>query len=146
MSKFKKLSHVIYYHNYHIVWTPKYRFRVLQGAVKDTVANKIRTICEWKKLEILEMNVQIDHVHIILSVPPKLSISQVMGYLKGKTAIQVFKNFPGLKKKPYWGNHFWSRGYCSSTIGLDEEKIRKYVKYQEKQERLYEDNQQRFDF
>ncbi len=146
MSDFKKLSHVLYCHNYHIVWTPKYRFRVLQGALKDTIENKIRTICEWKKLEILEMNVQIDHVHIILSIPPKLSISQVMGYLKGKTAIQVFKNFPGLKKKPYWGNHFWSRGYCSSTIGLDEEKIRKYVKYQEKQERLYEDQQQSFDF
>ena len=146
MSKYKKLSHVIYYHVYHIVWTPKYRFRVLEGLVKQGVEQKIRQICEWKKLEILELNIQIDHVHIVLSVPPKMSISATMGILKGKTAIYVFKNFPKLKKRPYWGNHFWSRGYCSSTVGLDEEKIRKYVQYQEKQERIAESNQQSFDF
>ena len=146
MSKYKKLSHVIYYHVYHLVWTPKYRYRVLSGRVKDTVEKKLGTLCEWKRIEIIEMNIQPDHVHIVLSVPPKLSISQVMGILKGKTAITVFKKFPGLKKKPYWGNHFWARGYCSSTVGLDEEKIKKYVKYQEKQERLAEDQQQSFDF
>ncbi len=146
MSKYKKLSHVIYYHVYHIVWTPKYRFRILEGVVKKGVEEKIRQISEWKKLEIMEMNIQIDHVHLVLSVPPKMSISQVMGYLKGKTAIRIFKSFPRLKKKPYWGNHFWARGYCSSTVGLDEEQIRKYVKYQEEQERLTENNQQSFDF
>jgi len=79
-------------------------------------------------------------------VPSKLSISQLMGILKGKTAIKLFKSFSGLKKKPYWGSHFWARGYCSSTVGLDEEKIRKYVKYQEQQEKLAEDQQQKFDF
>ena len=146
MSKYKKLSHVIYYHVYHIIWTPKYRFRVLQGAVKDAVSEKIKMICEWKKLEILELNIQNDHVHVVLGVPPKYSISRIMGIIKGKTAVQVFKKFPGLKKKPYWGNHFWARGYCSGTVGLDEEKIRKYVKYQEKQERLAESNQQSFEF
>ena len=146
MSKYKKLSHVIYYHVYHIVWTPKYRYRILEGVVKETVEAKIKMVCEWKKLEILELNIQPDHIHLILSIPPKLSVSQVMGYLKGKTAIQVFQKFPGLKKKPYWGNHFWARGYCSSTVGLDEEKIRKYVKHQEKQERIAEANQQSFDF
>ena len=146
MSKYKKLSHVVYYHVYHIVWTPKYRYRVLEGAVKETVEHKIRQMCEWKKVEIMELNIQLDHVHIVLSIPPKLSVSQMLGYLKGKTAIQIFKRFKGLKKKPYWGNHFWSRGYCSSTVGLDEEKIRKYVKYQEKQERLDEGQQQSFDF
>ncbi len=146
MSKYKKLSHVIYYHVYHLVWTPKYRFRVLQGNVKESVEQKLRTLCEWKGLEIIEMNVQPDHVHMVLSVPPKRSISEVMGILKGKTAIMIFKQFPGLKKKPYWGNHFWARGYCSSTVGLDEEMIRKYVKHQEKQERLAEDQQQSFDF
>ena len=146
MSRYKKLSHVIYYHVYHLVWTPKYRFRVLQGNVKESVGQKIRTLCEWKKLETIEMNIQIDHVHLVLSVPPKMSVSRVMGLLKGKTAIMIFKKFPGLKKRPYWGNHFWARGYCSSTIGLDEEKIKRYVKYQEKQERLDEDQQQKFDF
>jgi putative transposase len=69
-----------------------------------------------------------------------------MGIVKGKTAIKIFKSYPGLKKKPYWGNHFWAKGYCSSTVGLDEEKIRKYVKYQEEQERREEAQQSSFDF
>ena len=85
-----------------------------------------------------------DHIHMILSVPPRLSISEVMGMLKGKTAIKLFKIFSTLKKKPYWGNHFWSRGYCVSSIGLDENKIRKYVKYQEEKERQEESDQQEF--
>ena len=146
MSRFKKLSHVIYYHVYHIVWTPKYRYKVLEGPLKEYLEDQLKSLCEWKRVEILEMNIQSDHVHVVLSVPPKLSISSLMGILKGKTAIKIFKSYPGLKKKPYWGNHFWSRGYCSSTVGLDEEKIRKYVKYQEQQERLHEDQQQSFDF
>jgi len=90
------------------------------------------------------MNIQKDHVHLIVSVPPKLSISKLMGILKGKTAIKIFKSYPQLKQKPYWGNHFWPRGYCVDTVGLDEEKIKKYVQYQEDQERLEE--QQRLNF
>lgn len=81
---------------------------------------------------------------MVVSVPPKVSISRLLGILKGKTAIKIFKSYPALKKKPYWGNHFWSRGYCVDTIGLDEEKIRKYVKYQEDQEKKEE--QQEFNF
>jgi len=81
---------------------------------------------------------------MILSIPPRLSISKVMGMLKGKTAIKLFKSFPALRKKPYWGNHFWSRGYCVSSIGLDENKIRKYVKYQEEKEKREESEQQEF--
>ena len=146
MSKYKKLSHVIYYHVYHIVWTPKYRYKILKGPLKEFLKDQLKSLCQWKGYEILELNIQEDHIHIILSVPPKISISKVMGILKGKTAIKIFKSFPVLKKKPYWGNHFWSRGYCSSTVGLDEEKIRKYVKYQEKQEKLQEDQQRKFDF
>ena len=146
MSKYKKLSHVIYYHVYHIVWTPKYRYRVLEGLLKGFVEDSIQMLCEWKRIEIKEMNIQKDHVHMVVSIEPKLSISQAMGIIKGKTAIKIFKSFPSLKKKPYWGNHFWSRGYCSSTIGLDEEKIRKYVKYQEEQEKREEAQQLGFDF
>jgi len=101
-------------------------------------------LCEWRSIEILEMNVKEDHIHVILSIPPRLSISEVMGMLKGKTAIKLFKSFPTLKKKPYWGKHFWSRGYCVSSIGLDENKIRKYVKYQEERERQEEGDQQEF--
>ena len=144
MSKFKKLSHVIYRCDYHIVWTPKYRFRILEGIIKRQLEKDIEMLLEWIGCEKKELNIQIDHVHLIVSVPPKVSISRLMGILKGKTAIKIFKSYPQLKKKPYWGNHFWSRGYCVDTIGLDEEKIRKYVKYQEEQEKKEE--QQGFDF
>ena len=145
-SEYKKLSHVIYYHVFHIVWTPKYRYKVLDGSIKSNIEDTLRMLCEWKKVEIKELNIQKDHIHIVVFVPPKISISDLMGILKGKTAIKIFKSFPGLKKKPYWGNHFWSVGYCSSTVGLDEEQIRKYVKYQEEQEKRIEDEQMRFDF
>ena len=144
MSNFKKLSHVIYRCTYHIVWIPKYRFRILEGLVKELLTDDINMLLEWKSCELIEMNIQKDHIHLIASIPPKISESTPMGILKGKTAIKLFKSYPQLKKKSYWGNHFWSRGYCVDTIGLDEEKIRKYVKYQENQERLEE--QQQLDF
>ena len=118
-SKYKKLSHVVYKCDYHLVWTPKYRFRVLFGEVKVLVENDIRMLCEWKGVEILELNVQIDHVHVICSVPPKVSIPELMGTLKGKLAIKIFKSYPKLKQKPYWGNHFWSRGYFVNTVGVN---------------------------
>ncbi len=82
----------------------------------------------------------------LVTVPPKVSISRLMGTLKGKIAIKLFKSYPQLKKKPYWGNYFWARGYFASTVGLYEEMIKKYVKYQEKEEKRVEDQQQKFDF
>jgi len=138
MGKFKKLSHVIYRCDYHIVWTPKYRYKILEGLVRKQLEEDIEMLIEWLGCEKKELNIQLDHIHLIVSVPPKISISKLMGVLKGKTAIKIFKTFPKLKNKPYWGNHFWSRGYCVDTIGLDENKIRKYVKYQEEQERKEE--------
>ena len=146
MQKWKKQSHVIYQCKYHIVWVPKYRFRVLSGQLGEFVEESLKLLCEWKKIEILELSIREDHVHMIIDVPPRLSISTVMGVLKGKTAIKIFQKFPSLKKKPYWGNHFWARGYCVSTIGMDEEKIRRYVKYQEKNEKIVEAQQMEFDF
>jgi putative transposase len=110
----------------------------MEGAVGKYVEERIRAICEWKGSEIEELNVLKDHVHLVAIVPPKVSISELMGVLKGKTAIGLFKSYKNLRKKPYWGNHFWSRGYCVTTLGLDEEKIRRYVKYQENNERLEE--------
>ncbi len=129
-SKYRKLSHVVYKCDYHIVWTPKYRYRVLFGEVKSLVENDMRMLCEWKGVEIMELNVQIDHIHVVCSIPPKVSVSELLGTLKGKLAIKLFKSYPKLKEKPYWGNHFWSRGYFVSTVGIDEEMIRRYVKYQ----------------
>jgi putative transposase len=103
-------------------------------------------LCEWKGGEVLELNVQIDHVHLVVSIPPKVSVSQLTGILKGKLAIKLFKSYPLLKERPYWGNHFWARGYFVSTVGIDEEVIKRYVKYQEEQEKKIESQQQRFDF
>ena len=144
-SKYKKLSHVVYKCDYHLVWTPKYRYKVLFGEVKKLVENDIRMLCEWKGVEIMELNVQIDHVHLVVSIPPKVSVSNLMGTLKGKLAIKLFKSYPRLKQKPYWGNHFWSRGYFVTTIGVDEEVIRRYVKHQEKEDKKEENQSQNFD-
>ncbi len=146
MGKYKKLSHVIYKCDYHIVWVPKYRLRILKGLIKDLVEKDIRMLCEWKSCEVQELNVQEDHIHLLVSVSPKVSISKLMGILKGKIAIKLFKSYPKLKQKPYWGNHFWARGYFVSTVGLDADMIRKYVKYQEKEEKVIEEKQQKFGF
>ncbi len=138
MSRFSKLSHVIWHCQYPIVWVPKYRYRVLTGEVGFEVTKTVRVFSERLGCEIVEMSVQADHVHLLIKVPPKVSISKLLGTVKGKTAIQVFHQFPYLKKKPYWGNHFWAKGYCVDTVGVDAEMIRQYVKYQEKQERNLE--------
>ncbi len=81
-----------------------------------------------------------------MSIPPKVSISEMMGILKGKLAIKLFKSYPKMKQKPYWGNHFWARGYFVSTVGIDEDVIKRYVKYQEEEEKRIEEQQHRFDF
>ena len=125
MSKYKKQSHVIYKCDYHIVWVPKYRLRILKDAIKALVESDIKLLCEWKQCDVQELNVQEDHVHLLVSVPPKISVSKLMGTLKGKIAIKLFKSYPKLKQKPYWGNHFWARGYFVSTVGLDEDMIRR---------------------
>ena len=117
MSRFKKLSHAVWHCGYHIVWTPKYRYRILKGEIKDEVEYCIRTFSGQKGCIIEELNVQLDHVHLLVMVPPKVSISDLLGILKGRTAIRVFNKFRYLKEKPYWGNHFWSKGYCVDTVG-----------------------------
>ena len=131
MSRFRKLSHTIWHCQYHIVWVPKYRLRILTGQVGNEVCLSIRAFSEPQGCEVIELNVQLDHVHLLVMVPPKISISKLVGILKGRTAIRVFNKFRHLKYKPYWGNHFWAKGYCVDTVGLDEEKVRKYAKYQE---------------
>ncbi len=118
----------------------------MKGAIKDLVDHDIRMLCEWKGCIVEELNIQEDQVHLLVSVPPKVSISQFMGIMKGKIAIKLFKSYPKLKKRPYWGNRFWARGYFVNTEGLDAEMIKRYVKYQEKEERKGEDQQQDFDF
>ncbi len=108
---------------------------MLSGAVGAETERCVRAFSEQSGCKVIEVNIQFDHVHLLAKVPPKLSISKYVGTLKGRTAIRIFNKFRNLKQKPYWGNHFWSRGYCVDTVGLDTEKIRLYVKYQEDKER-----------
>ena len=139
MSRFEKLSHVIWHCQYHLVWVLKYRFRVLNGAVGTEVFNCIQVCCSQLGCSVVELNVQLDHVHLLVKVPLKRSISKLVGSVKGKSALRVFTRFPYLRQEPYWGNHFWAKGYCVDTVGVEAEMIRKYVKYQEKQERLQQE-------
>ena len=134
MGRFNKLAHAVYDCKYHLVWCPKYRFRILTGEVGMSARDIIKQLCEWKKIEILEGNVQRDHIHLVLSIPPKYSVSEMIGFLKGKSAIKMFDRYLDLKKR-YWGRHFWAKGYCVSTVGLDEEQIRKYVRWQLKKDK-----------
>ena len=127
MSRFRKLSQTIWHCQYHIVWVPKYRFKILTGNIAIEVENCIRALSEQQGCEVLELNVQIDHIHIVVMIPPKVLISDFVGTVKGRTAIRVLNKFRHLKKKPYWGNHFWTKGYCVDTVGLDSEMIRTYV-------------------
>jgi len=138
MSRFRKLSQTLWYCQYHIVWTPKYRFRILEGKVGMDVDNYIRAFAEQQGCDVIELNVQADHVHLLVMIPPKVSVSDFVGKVKGRTAIRILNNYRKLRTKPYWGNHFWAKGYCVDTVGLDADKIRKYVKYQEAQEKRAE--------
>ena len=128
--QFKSLAHSLYECKYHVVFCPKYRYQILQEEVAQYVHQHIYQLCGQKDgVEVLEVNVQPDHVHVVLSIPPKYAVSQFMGFLKGKLALRLFDHFPQLRKR-YWGQHVWSRGYCVSSVGLDEERIKKYVKWQ----------------
>ena len=137
-QRFRKLSHSLYECKYHIVFCPKYRYRIFKEAIGETVRQLVYQLCKQKEqIEVLELNVQPDHVHLVASIPSKYSVSEFMGYLKGKMALRLFQQYESLGRR-YWGRHLWARGYCVSTIGLDEEKIRKYVQRQEKQEKQVE--------
>ena len=137
METYKQLSHTTYLCNYHVVFCPKYRFQILHGAVGQKVRDWVRKIAEWKGVEILEGHVSKDHVHLVLSIPPKYAVSDVVGTIKGRVAIRLFKHVPETRKK-YWSRKFWSRGYFVSTIGVDEAIIRQYIQKQEVKERQAE--------
>ena len=138
MSRFRKLTQTIWHCQYHIVWTPKYRYRVITDKIGVEVDSCIRAFSEQLHSEIIELNVRMDHIHVLVMIPPKVSISKYVGTVKGRTAIRVLNKFRYLKQKPYWGNHFWARGYCVDTVGLDSEMILKYVRHQEIKERKEE--------
>ena len=145
MEGYRKSSHAVYRCEYHVVWIPKYRQQVLFKEIKSRLKEIPIELCEWVDIDIIEGAIASDHVHMYLSVPPKYAPSYVMKVLKGKSAEYLGRDFPELGKR-YWGLHIWARGYFVSTVGIDREVIRKYVKDQqdnqirEEQLRLWKDS------
>jgi putative transposase len=132
MSRFKKLSHTIYECKYHVVFCPKYRYRIFKGEIGEYARQQISGLCKQKELlEVLELGIQEDHIHLVMSMPPKYAVSEIMEYVKGKLSLRLFQRYERVGKR-YWGRYLWSRGYCVSTVGLTEELIRRYVRHQEK--------------
>ncbi|MFI3213016.1 MAG: IS200/IS605 family transposase [Eubacteriales bacterium] len=127
------LSHTRWNCQYHIVFIPKYRRKIMYGNVKVDVREVLKKLCEFKKVEIVEGAVCADHVHLCVSIPPKLSVSEFVGYLKGKSALMIFDKHPEMGSK--WDRSFWARGYYVSTVGnITEDAIKRYI--QEQQEEL----------
>ena len=129
------LAHTKWNCKYHIVFAPKYRRQIIYGKIKADIGKMLRKLCEYKQIEILEAEACKDHIHMLISVPPKYSISQVMGYLKGKSSLMIFEKYANLKYK-YGNRHFWCRGFYVDTVGRNKKVIAEYIKNQ-----LHEDHE-----
>ena len=129
MHDWESLSHVRWDCKYHIVIIPKFRQRKLYGKFRRKVGQVVRELCRQRQIEMLEGHLMPDHIHMCLSIPPKYSVAFAIGFIKGKSAIRIHRQILGNKRVT--GLHFWSRGYCVSTVGLDEETIRKYIRDQD---------------
>ena len=136
MHDWRSLSHTRWDCKYHIVIVPKYRQKKLYGKFRRQVGEILKELCRQKGVELLEGHLMPDHIHMCSSVPPKFSIAFVIGFLKGKSAVLIHRKI--LKTRRVSGLHFWSRGYCVSTVGLDEATIRKYIREQEKHDKQLE--------
>ncbi len=128
-EKSKTLAHTSWNCKYHIVFAPKYRRRVFFGEKRREIGKILRMLCDWKKIEIIEAEICPDHVHMLVSIPPKQSISGFMGFLKGKSSLMLYETFPDLKFK-YRNREFWCRGYYVDTAGKNAQKIQSYIKRQ----------------
>ena len=129
MTDTNSLSHSKWNCKYHIVFAPKYRRQAIYSKIKADIGQILRKLCEIKKVEILEANACPDHIHMLLKIPPNLSVAQFMGYLKGKSSLMIFDRHANLKYK-YGNRHFWCRGYYVDTVGRNEQKIAEYVRNQ----------------
>ena len=131
------LSHTKWLCKYHIVFTPKYRRKAIYGQYKESIGQILRQLCNYKGVEILEGHLMPDHIHMLVSIPPKYSVSQFMGYLKGKSSLMIFDKFANMKYK-YGNRHFWCKGYYVSTVGRNEKKIAEYIQKQLQEDMAYE--------
>ena len=130
-----QLSHTKWNCMYHIVFIPKYRRKAIYGKLRRGIGVYLRRLCEYKDVDIVEAHACIDHIHMLVKIPPKLSVSQFMGYLKGKSALMIFENHANLKYK-YGQKTFWARGYYVSTVGLNKQIIAKYIREQETEDMI----------
>ena len=123
------LAHTKWECKYHIVFSPKYRRQIIYGKIKMDIGQMLRKLCEYKGIEIIEAEACKDHIHMLISIPPKYSVAQIMGYLKGKSSLMIFEKYANLKYK-YGNRHFWCRGYYVSTVGANRKAIQEYIRNQ----------------
>ncbi len=134
MKHTQSLSHSVWDCKYHVVWIPKYRRKVLYGRIRRHLGDVIRELARQRESQVLEGHLCSDHVHVYISIPPKYAVAQVVGYIKGKSAIHIARTFAG-RVRNFTGENFWARGYFASTVGRDEELIRNYIRRQEQEDR-----------
>jgi putative transposase len=130
MNNYNKLKHTAWECKYHLVWIPKYRKKVIYGQLRKYLGEILKELALQRELKIIEGHLMGDHVHVLISIPPKYSVSQVVGYIKGKSAIHIARTYAG-RRHNFVGQSFWARGYFVSTVGRDEEIVKKYIKKQE---------------
>ena len=137
MDTFESLNHSVWECKYHVVFIPKCRRKTLYGQLRKHLGEVFRTLAAQKESRVEEGHLLPDHVHMCISIPPKYAVSHVVGYLEGKSAIQVARRFGG-RKRNFTGEHFWARGYFVSTVGLDEAMVRAYIRNQESEDERYD--------
>jgi putative transposase len=129
-TRAQSLAHTRWLCKYHIVFSPKYRRKIIFNQYRESIGEIIKQLCRYKGVEIIEGHLMPDHVHMLVTIPPKISVAQFMGYLKGKSALMIFDKHANLKYK-FGNRHFWAEGYYVSTVGLNEASVAKYIKEQE---------------
>ena len=134
MNNYNKLKHTTWECKYHLVWIPKYRKKIIYGQLRQYLGEILKELALQRESKIIEGHLMGDHVHVLISIPPKYSVSQVVGYIKGKSAIHIARTYAG-KRKNFVGQSFWARGYFVSTVGRNEEIVKKYIKKQEEADR-----------
>jgi len=134
MRDWQSQAHVKHYCRYHIVFVPKYRKKVFYGSLRREIGKIFRELCRQARIELVEGYAMKDHIHMLLMIPPKFSVAQTVGFLKGKSAIRIFREYQQVSRN-LTGRHFWARGYCVSTVDLDEQMIREYIRNQEQEEK-----------
>ena len=131
----ESLAHTKWMCKYHIVFTPKYRRKIIFNKLRVSIRDIIKDLCNWKGIEIIEGHMMPDHVHLLLAIPPKYSVSGIMGYLKGKSAMMIFERHSNLKYR-FGNRHFWATGYYVSTVGLNAATIAKYIREQDTHDQM----------